>query len=44
MHRGIVNVCFGDTHVVAISNDIDLEVWRALGTRAEGEPINASLE
>jgi type II secretory pathway pseudopilin PulG len=33
-HPGIVNVAFGGATVVAISDDIDLAVWRAMGTRA----------
>ena len=41
-HPGIVNVCFGDTHVVSISDTISLNIWRALGTRSgqEGEKHN----
>ena len=33
-HQGVVNVLFGDTGVVAVSDDVDLGVWRAIGTRA----------
>lgn len=40
MHPGIVNVCFGDGHVSAIRDTIDLEVWRALGTRNGGEVLD----
>ncbi len=32
-HPGVVNVCFGDGHGAAISDGIDVLVWRALGTR-----------
>jgi type II secretory pathway pseudopilin PulG len=33
-HQGVVNVLFGDTGVVAVSDNVDLGVWRAIGTRA----------
>ena len=33
-HPGVVNVAFGGAAVVAIADDIDLAVWRAMGTRA----------
>lgn len=39
-HPGIVNVCFADGHVAIISDNIDLSVWRALGTRNGGEVAN----
>jgi prepilin-type N-terminal cleavage/methylation domain-containing protein/prepilin-type processing-associated H-X9-DG protein len=32
-HAGVVNVCFGDGHGTSITDNIDLNVWRALGTR-----------
>jgi prepilin-type N-terminal cleavage/methylation domain-containing protein/prepilin-type processing-associated H-X9-DG protein len=38
-HIGIVNVCFGDGHVAAVSETIDLPTWRALGTRNGGESV-----
>jgi len=38
-HRGIVNVCFGDGHVSPISDNIDIAIWRAMGTRNGGETI-----
>ena len=38
-HPGLVMVAFGDGHVQTISDSIDLEVWRALGTRAAGEVV-----
>lgn len=40
-HVGIVNVCYGDGHVSSVSNTIDLQVWRALGTRNGGEEVAA---
>ncbi len=30
---GIVNVCFADGHVTSIASEIDLPVWRAMGSR-----------
>jgi hypothetical protein len=33
-HQGVVNVAFGGGAVVAISDTIDLRMWRAMGTRA----------
>ena len=32
-HHSVVNVCFGDAHVASISDSIQLEIWRAIGTR-----------
>ncbi|MDG2383855.1 MAG: DUF1559 domain-containing protein [Pirellulaceae bacterium] len=32
-HRRTVNVSFGDGHVASIDDTIDLEIWRAIGTR-----------
>jgi prepilin-type N-terminal cleavage/methylation domain-containing protein/prepilin-type processing-associated H-X9-DG protein len=40
-HGGICNVAFGDGHVSAIAETIDLVVWRALGTRNGGETVKA---
>jgi prepilin-type N-terminal cleavage/methylation domain-containing protein/prepilin-type processing-associated H-X9-DG protein len=40
-HPGIVNVCFGDGHVEAISDSIDTEIWRAMGTRNGGESVRS---
>ena len=37
---GVVNVCFADGHVVAINENIDLQTWRALGSRNGGEPAS----
>jgi prepilin-type processing-associated H-X9-DG protein len=38
-HRGVVNVSFGDGHVSAVGDKIDLSIWRALGTRNGGESV-----
>ena len=38
-HPGVVNVCFGDGHVISVGDTIDLAVWRALGTRNGGENV-----
>jgi Protein of unknown function (DUF1559) len=37
LHPGGVQVLMGDVSVQFISQDIDLEAWRALGTRSSGE-------
>ena len=36
-HPGGVNVCMGDGSVRFVLDNVDLFVWRALGTRAYGE-------
>ncbi len=38
-HAGIGNAAFMDGSVRAVSNQIDLPVWRALGTRAGNEEV-----
>ncbi|HEV3263533.1 MAG TPA: DUF1559 domain-containing protein [Gemmataceae bacterium] len=38
-HPGGVNVLLGDGSVHFIHNDIDLATWRAMGSRAGGEPM-----
>jgi prepilin-type N-terminal cleavage/methylation domain-containing protein len=38
-HTGLVNVALLDGAVRSISNEIDLSVWRSLGTRAGGEVV-----
>ncbi len=38
-HPGVVVVAFGDAHTEVINEDIDLVVWRALGSRNGGEVI-----
>ena len=40
-HTGIVQAALMDGSVQAFSNDIDLEIWRALGTRFGGEVLSA---
>jgi prepilin-type N-terminal cleavage/methylation domain-containing protein/prepilin-type processing-associated H-X9-DG protein len=32
-HGALVNVVYGDGHVDVVADDIELEVWRAIGTR-----------
>ncbi len=32
-HPGVVVVCFGDGHTSIVSDDVDIWVWRAAGTR-----------
>lgn len=38
-HTGMVNSLFADGSVRTMNNSIDLQVWRALGTRAGGEVV-----
>lgn len=38
-HPNCVNVAYGDGHVRKISNDIDLQVWRAMGTRDAADEV-----
>ena len=40
-HPGIVNAVMMDGSVRAVENEIDLKVWRAMGTRAGGETVTA---
>jgi prepilin-type N-terminal cleavage/methylation domain-containing protein/prepilin-type processing-associated H-X9-DG protein len=40
-HPGVVNVCYGDGHVSTVADGIDLQVWRAIGTRSGGESVTA---
>jgi prepilin-type N-terminal cleavage/methylation domain-containing protein len=40
-HPGGVNVAMMDTSVRSITNDVDRDVWRGLGTRAGNEPVSA---
>lgn len=42
-HPGIVNVCYADGHVTTAPDDIDLTVWRAVGTRNGGEVVDEEL-
>jgi prepilin-type N-terminal cleavage/methylation domain-containing protein/prepilin-type processing-associated H-X9-DG protein len=39
-HPGVVNVAYGDGHGETVSDDVDLNVWRALGSRNGGETGN----
>jgi prepilin-type N-terminal cleavage/methylation domain-containing protein len=43
MHPGVVVVGFGDGHTSTISDNIDLVVWRALGTR-NGQETTGSTD
>ncbi|MBM3963512.1 MAG: DUF1559 domain-containing protein [Planctomycetes bacterium] len=36
-HGGLVHVCLMDGSVQPINNNIDIRIWRALGTRAEAD-------
>ncbi|MFN6301159.1 MAG: H-X9-DG-CTERM domain-containing protein, partial [Planctomycetota bacterium] len=36
-HGGLVNSCLMDGSVQSISNNIDVQVWQALGTRAKAD-------
>ena len=38
-HQGVVNAARMDASVQAVSDDIDLSVWRALSTRTGGESV-----
>ena len=38
-HTGMVNVSLLDGSVRSISENIDLSIWRALGTRSGGEVL-----
>jgi prepilin-type processing-associated H-X9-DG protein len=39
-HGGYVNVLMADGAVKAVADEIDLDVWRAMGTRSGGEAIS----
>jgi prepilin-type processing-associated H-X9-DG protein len=41
-HPNTVNVVFGDGRVAAVTTNISVSVWRAMGSRAGGEPIPSS--
>ncbi|MBL4883164.1 MAG: DUF1559 domain-containing protein [Planctomycetaceae bacterium] len=38
-HTGIVNVCLLDGSVRSVSENIDITIWHAIGTRSGGEII-----
>ncbi len=40
-HPGGVNTCFGDGSVKFVKDAVNLQVWRALGTRNGGEVLSA---
>jgi prepilin-type N-terminal cleavage/methylation domain-containing protein/prepilin-type processing-associated H-X9-DG protein len=40
-HSGGVNVSYGDGQVLFVTNEIDLETWRAQGSRDVGEVISS---
>ncbi|MEM8946819.1 MAG: DUF1559 domain-containing protein [Planctomycetota bacterium] len=42
-HAGTVNVSFGDGHTATVSDDVDLDVWRAIGSRNGEEAISIDL-
>lgn len=39
-HPGIVNVAYGDAHVKSVGDDIDINIWRAMGSRNGGEALS----
>ena len=39
MHPGVVVTVFGDGAVDVVDDSIDLEVWRALSSMADGDDI-----
>ena len=41
-HTSVVNTAFADGSVHSISDSIDLQVWRALSTRASGEVVSTA--
>lgn len=42
-HPGVVVVAFGDGHTAVVSDSVDLNVWRAAGTRNGAETIDSEL-
>jgi len=41
-HPGVVNVLFADGSVKSVNQSVDLNVWRAIGTRDGGEAVSGS--
>jgi prepilin-type processing-associated H-X9-DG protein/prepilin-type N-terminal cleavage/methylation domain-containing protein len=39
-HPGTVNVLYADGHVIASSEHVNIELWRAIGTRNGGEVVD----
>jgi hypothetical protein len=39
-HAGVVVVCFGDGHTSTVSDDVDLALWWAAGSRNGEEPVD----
>ena len=42
-HPGVVVVAFGDGHTATVSDDVDINVWRAVGSRNGGEVVSIEL-
>lgn len=42
-HPGVVVVSFGDGHTATVSDDVDLRIWRAAGSRNGEEPVSNEL-
>ncbi len=40
-HGSLVNLCFADGSTHTISNSVNLQIWRAVGTRGGGETIGS---
>lgn len=40
---GIVNVCYADGHVASVTADVEIQVWRAIGSR-DGETDREELD
>jgi prepilin-type N-terminal cleavage/methylation domain-containing protein len=38
-HAGVVQAVFGDGRVTAISENIDMNIWKGIGTRGNGEVV-----
>jgi hypothetical protein len=38
-HAGVVQAVFGDGRVTAISETIDMSIWKGIGTRNQGEVV-----